>query len=298
MICHRYRVYGLILDSELACPGFVTVSEAKPDVFVRMGSLPNKLENIKASGFKFQANTDHVLTKGLNANMLVSKGKHITIQPKEGANKDIISSLFLAWGLGALLHQRNIFPLHGSVISLGNECVAFCAPSGTGKSSLSALFVKRGYTLLDDNIAAIALVDGVYMVYPGSPVIKFPHDVLKKSGDFFASLGTFQPVLDKYVVEVHQHFPENPQPLKKVYVLTRSGQPGFALSPLNGESRFDSLMKNTFCPQFLRGMNKFPQHFRTVWSLATQLPMVGVQLPDWPTPYADVADMLEQDFLV
>lgn len=297
MVCHRYRVHGLILDSELVCPGFVTVPEAKPDVFVSMGSIPDELENVKASGFKFQANPDHVLIKCLNANMLVSKGRYITIQPKEGTNEDIVRALFLAWGLGALLHQRNIFPLHGSVISLGNECVAFCAPSGTGRSSLCALFVKRGYTLLDDNIAAIRFVDGAYMVYPGAPVIKFPLDVLKKSGDFFASFGTFQPFLDKYAVSVRQDFPVNPQPLKKVYVLTRSGQPWFALSPLSGASRFDSLMKNTFCPQFLRGMNKYSQHFRTVRSLANQIPMVGVQLPDWPTPYADVADVLEQDFL-
>ena len=163
MVCHRYRVHGLILDSELVCPGFVTVPEAKPDVFVSMGSVPDGLENVKASGFKFQANPDHVLTKGRRARMLVSKGNQITIQPREGTHEDVIRSLFMAWGLGALLHQRNVFPLHGSVISLGNECVAFCAPSGTGKSSLAALFVKRGYTLLDDNIAAIRFVDGAYM---------------------------------------------------------------------------------------------------------------------------------------
>ena len=297
MVCSRYRVYGLILESELVCPGFATVSEAKPDVFVKMGDVPDELENVKASGFKFQANPDHVLTKGRRARMLVSKGSQITIQPSEGTHEDVIRSLFMAWGLGALLHQRNIFPLHGSVISLGNECVAFCAPSGTGKSSLSALFVKRGYTLLDDNIAAIGLVNGTYMVYPGAPVIKFPHDVLKKSGDFFSSLGTFQPFLDKYVVVVSQNCPESPLPLKKIYVLTRSGHPGYALSPLNGASRFESLMKNTFCPQFLRGMNKLSQHFRTVRSLANQLPMVGVQLPDWPTPYSEVADVLERDFV-
>lgn len=298
MACYYYRIYGLTLESELACPGFVAVSEAKPEVFVKMGEVPDRLEGISVSGFKFQANPDHVLTKGVRARMLVSKGNRVTIQPKEGTHEYVVRSLFMAWGLGALLHQRNIFPLHGSVVSLGNECVAFCAPSGTGKSSLAALFAKRGYTILDDNIAAIVLVDGVYMVHPGAPVIKVPHDVFEKSGDSFASLGTFQPFLDKYAVEVRQEFPVKPQPLKKIYVLTRSGQAGFALSPLSGASRFDSLMKNTFCLQFLRGMNKFSQHFRTVQSLANQLPMVEVQLPVWPTPYTSVAEMLVQDFLI
>lgn len=298
MACSHYRIYGLNLESELVCPGFVTAREATSDVFVSMGSVPDKLEHIKVSGFMFQANPDHILISGPRARMLVSKGSQITIQPGDGTHGDVIRSLFMAWGLGALLHQRNIFPLHGSVVSLGNECVAFCAPSGTGKSSLAALFVKRGYTLLDDNIAAISFIDGAYMVYPGVPVIKFSHDVLENSGGSFASLGTFHPFFDKSVVVVHQDFPVNPQPLKKVYVLTRSGQPGFALLPLNGTARLDALMKNTFCPQFLRGMDKLPQHFRTILSLANKLPMVGVQLPDWPTPYVDVADMLEQDFLV
>lgn len=297
MACYSYRIYGLTLESELAYPGFVAVSEAKPEVFVKMGEVPDRLEGISASGFKFQANPDHVLAKSVRARMLVSKGNRVTIQSKEGTHEYVVKSLFMAWGLGALLHQRNIFPLHGSVISLGNECVAFCAPSGTGKSSLAALFVKRGYTLLDDNIAAIRFTDGAYMVYPGAPVIKVPHDVLEKSGDSFASLGTFQPFLEKSVVVVHQDFPVYSQPLRKVYVLTRSGQPGFALSPLNGTSRFGSLMKNTFCLQFLRGMNKLSQHFEMVRSMAIQLPMVGVQLPDWPAPYSDVADALEQDFL-
>lgn len=297
MICYRYRIYGLNLESELVCPGFAAVPEAKPDVFVSLGSVPDSLEYVKASGFKFQANPDCILTNGFRAKMLVYKGNQVTIQPRAGIHIDVIRSLFMAWGLGALLHQRDIFPLHGSVISLGNECVAFCAPSGTGKSSLAALFVKRGYTILDDNIAALGLIGGTYVVYPGAPVIKFPHDVLEKSGDSFASLGAFQPFLDKSVVVVHRNFPEHSQPLKKVYVLTRSGQPGFALSPLNGTARLDALMKNTFCAQFLRGMDKLPQHFRAVLSLANTLPMVGVQLPDWPTPYADVADVLERDFL-
>ena len=137
MICHRYRIYGLILESELACTGFVIVSEAKKvntDVFVKTGAVPDELENVKASGFKFQANPDHVLTKGIRARMLVSKGTHVTIQPTEGTHEDVIRSLL--WpGVGALLHQRNIFPLHSSVISLGKSVSPFAPLSGTGKSS-------------------------------------------------------------------------------------------------------------------------------------------------------------------
>lgn len=292
---YRYRIYGMVIESELECPGLVTAADAEPDVFVRIGNVPDKLENTRAAGFKFQANSEHVLMKGQWIDMLVSDGERITIQWRGDVSQERIRAFFLAWGLGALLHQRNIFPLHGSVIGLGAECVAFCAPSGTGKSSLAALFVKKGYALLDDNIAAIARVDGVFQVYPGAPLIRFTRDVMERAGDSLSQFGPAQPVLDKYAVQVRQNFSARPQPLKKIYALARSGR--VRLTPLNGAVRFDTLMQNTFCPQFLRGMEKFPRHFQTVWALAAQLPVVDVELPEWPTPFDGAAEMLERDFL-
>ncbi len=292
-----YRVYGLNLESQFACPELVAVSDVTPEVVVSYGSVPDRLENMRAAGWKFQANADHVLIKTVRiADILVSQGERIIIQPKADAREEEVRALFLGWGLGALLHQRNMLPLHGSVMSLGDECIVFCAPSGTGKSSLAARFVKRGYRLLDDNIAAIARVDGAFKVYPGYPMIKLPADVHQKPEYSFVAPGSFLPALRKYALQVCQDLPAHPQSLKKIYVLTHDGPAARALAPLNGGAKFSFLMQNVFCAQFLQGMDKLAHQFRIIESIAAQTPVLQVRLPDWPTPYDDIAAMLESDF--
>lgn len=293
----HYRVYGLNLEAQFACPELIAVSDVTPDVVVSRGSVPDHLENMRAAGWKFQANADHVLIKTDRiADILVSQGKRIVIQPKADASEEEVRALFLGWGIGALLHQRSMLPLHGSVISLGDECVVFCAPSGTGKSSLAARFVKRGYRLLDDNIAAIARVDGACQVYPGYPMLKLPDDVHQKPEYSFGTPGSFLPALGKYALRVCHDRLAHPQPLKKIYILTHGEPTARALAPLNGGAKFHSLMQNVFCAQFLQGMDKLAHQFRAIESLAARTPVLQVRLPDWPTPYNDIADVLESDF--
>ncbi|MBI4789683.1 MAG: hypothetical protein HY782_21850 [Chloroflexi bacterium] len=297
MVPFRYRAYGLIFESQFECPELVAVSDGQPDVFVAEGHVPEQLENPTRAGFKFQARADQLLIKtNYIANILISQGNRITIQPKAGAHPDNVRALFLGWGIAALLHQRNTLPLHGSVVNVGDECVAFCAPSGTGKSSLAALFVNRGYALLDDNIVAIVPSDSGHGVYPGCPVIKLPDDVVRRPDYAFVTPGRYQSALRKFPMSVCQELPARPQPLKKIYILTRGRRPDFALKPLNGGAKFRSLMKNVFCSQFLHGMGKLSDQFRNIESLAANTPMAEVRLPDWPTPYEHVAQLLEQDF--
>jgi hypothetical protein len=293
-----YRAYGLIIESQLVCPDLVPVSDTTPDVVVSYGNVPDQLENIQVAGWKFQANADQVLIKTDRiASILVSQGKRVVIEPKAGAGEDDVRALLLGWGMGALLHQRNVLPLHGSAISVGDECVTFCAPSGTGKSSMATLFVKRGYRLLDDNIVAIDYLDGAYMVHPGSPVIKLPDDVLQKPDYSFVTPGPFLPALRKYPMRIRQDYSSHPQLLKKIYILTRGEAKAHALMPLAGRIEFDYLMKNVFCLRFLQGMDKLSHQFRTLESIAARTPVMEVRLPDWPMPYDHVADLVEQDFV-
>lgn len=293
----HYRVFGLTLESTFSCPELVPASEGKPDVHVSRGSVPDRLKNVSSAGRKYQANTDEVLIKTKSiADILVSYGTQIVVEPKVDAQDEQVRALFLGWGMGALLHQRGMLPLHGSVISLGDECIVFCAPSGAGKSSLAALFVKRGYRLLDDNIAAVGLVDRVPKVYPGYAVIKLPSDVQRKREYSFLSPGPFLPALGKYTFQVRQDSPAYPQTLRKIYVLEHGEHKTCELTPLSGGAKFRFLMQNVFCAQFLRGTDKLPLQFRAVESIAARTPAMQAWLPDWPTPYDDVADLLEYDF--
>ena len=55
--------------------------------------------------------------------------------------------------------------------------------SGTGKSSLAAVLVRRGYPLLADDVSVIGFQDNEPVVYPGIPHLKLWYDVMKKLGE-------------------------------------------------------------------------------------------------------------------
>lgn len=296
---YRYSVYGLTVETPFPCPELMPSTDGSVDLSVTEGATPAYLENATASGFKFEANPEHVLIKTLRkADLLISHGTKVIVQRKNGASDEEVRFLLLGWGLGAALHQRNRLPLHASAIRLGNEAVAFCAPSGTGKSSTAALFVKRGYRLLDDNIAAIGRVDGTHMVFPGSPTLKLPGDVVRKPGFPFNVEECGQPVLSKYPVDVRKDFSTQPQPLRKIYVLSRSEKLPFGPVPLSGGAKFDALVRNIYSVRFLRGIDNLLGLFYTARTLAGEVAVAEIHLPGQLDAYEGLVEAVERDLAV
>lgn len=51
-------------------------------------------------------------------------------------------------------------PVHAAAVTNGSRCAVICAPSGGGKSTLSAAFVRRGWRTVGDDKLLLRLVDG------------------------------------------------------------------------------------------------------------------------------------------
>jgi hypothetical protein len=51
-------------------------------------------------------------------------------------------------------------PVHAAAVTDGNRCAVICAPSGGGKSTLSAAFVRRGWRTVGDDKLLLRVVDG------------------------------------------------------------------------------------------------------------------------------------------
>ncbi|MBF0526855.1 MAG: hypothetical protein HQK56_17360, partial [Deltaproteobacteria bacterium] len=204
--------------------------------------------------------------------------------------------VLLGWALGALLHQRDLLPLHGSAINLDDGCVVFCAPSGTGKSTLAASFLRQGYQLMDDNIAVVVPVDGKFMVYPGYPEIKLWPQVFKEFGHGSLKYRTVRPSYGKQAIDVGGQFQNRPQPLKKIYIISRTRLPELKITPLTGGDKFQALLQNTFCVRFVRGLGKIATHLNAVQALAAAIPVLKIQIPEHLLLDQDLIRFLEQDF--
>jgi hypothetical protein len=51
-------------------------------------------------------------------------------------------------------------PVHAAAVTDGSRCAVICAPSGGGKSTLSAAFVRRGWRTVGDDKLLLRVVDG------------------------------------------------------------------------------------------------------------------------------------------
>jgi hypothetical protein len=51
-------------------------------------------------------------------------------------------------------------PLHAAAVTDGSRCAVICAPSGGGKSTLSAAFVRRGWRAVGDDKLLLRVADG------------------------------------------------------------------------------------------------------------------------------------------
>jgi hypothetical protein len=115
------------------------------------------------------------------ARFLVLDGKKIIIQKENNAEDRDVRLLLFGSAMGALLYQRGWLPLHGCAVKAGDSAYIITGVSGAGKSALTAALLKRGYSVLSDDISPITAGDeGEPMVYPGLPFLMLWADVLEK----------------------------------------------------------------------------------------------------------------------
>jgi hypothetical protein len=290
-----YRAYGLTILSEIPCPELEESAPGQePDVRIQRGAVPEYLEKPNYSGFKCQADDCSLLIRtDFVAKLLISGGTQIFVQERDGAQEQEIRTLLLGWRLGAVLHQRGILPLHASAVAADQGCMAFCAPSGIGKSTLAYAFMKKGYRLLDDNIAAIKTDLGRAMVLPGYSEIKLHGDALLNSNDGSHPL---RPVLrncDKFALTARDRFEKVPRQLRRVYVLSQDIAPAPRLTRLKGGAAFQALSENTFCARFLKGMGQPAKHFDMLIRLANQVPVYAIQFSPEVLQPDELAQIIE-----
>ena len=294
---YLYFCYGLTILSEIRCPELVEIEPgSEPDVRIRLGPVPESLGEPKYSGYKCEANdSEFLIVTDRIVKLLISGGNQIFVEEREGAHDYEIRTLLLGWGLGTLLHQRGVFPLHASAVAGSQGCLSFCASSGAGKSTLAYAFLKRGYRLLDDNIAALKPDSGVPMVFPGYPEIKLWGSDL---GDTTNGYTRLRPVIretGKFALNARDHFERNPQPLKRIYTISRGCSPAPRIERLKGRAAFLALSENTFCARFLRGMGQPAKHFDMLIRLANQIPVFDLRFPADSFPPDELARIIEDD---
>jgi hypothetical protein len=154
----------------------------------------------------------------------------VVAYPTPGSSHAALHDSFTRGVIPVVMLARGCEALHASAVDTGSGVVAFCARSGTGKSSLALALTLQGARLWADDTVVLQWaedrVESMALPFP----VRVDHHVREMLG---------RPA------DVRLADPGARQPLRQVYFLTRDvtidpGRP--ELAPVRGGSRFERLL--------------------------------------------------------
>ena len=85
---------------------------------------------------------------------------------------ELIEISFKGVVLSFWLEKKGIPVLHASSVVVANQAIAITGESGSGKSSLTAMFLKYGFPMLSDDVLSLKITHKDILGLPGSNFIK------------------------------------------------------------------------------------------------------------------------------
>lgn len=209
-----YRAYGLDICSELPLPGTFS-RDGGCDLSIRLGAVP--CDHGNSDDFVDVTPQEVCFFWKPMGTILVRNGKEIVVEPAANSNQQLIRHFILTAGIAMIFHQRGVYVLHASAVSIHGNCVAFVGESGWGKSTTAAYFKKTKHRLIVDDVLPVFVESGTPVVFPG-----FAYNRVRPDAATF--LG--EPERE------HKPAPaEQALPLKRVYLLQEGTQVQIAPIP-------------------------------------------------------------------
>lgn len=223
--------------------------ERAADLTIDFGSIPDRLPNLAVDRPLVQIAADGTCRFGLPgvaAYMIDPAGTRVIIDPAAGASATDVRLFLFGSVFAVLCFRRGLLPLHASCVRIGNAAVAFAGPSGIGKSSLAASFLRHGRAVLADDVTVVdATAPEGPRVLPTFPRIKLWRDALERMGLPIKGLERTRPAFDKYNLPITSDFCAEALPLAAVIHLDFSPTLG-APKRLGGVMAVERTQRNLY----------------------------------------------------
>lgn len=266
---HHYHLFGLRVASELVLPEALEDDSAgEPDVMVLLGAIgfPPAAPGISAvaSGL--------MLTVPDLARYWIRNGREIVVDPVPGVPDKNVRLYLLGSGMGTVLHQRGLLPLHANAVETDGCAVAFVGESGAGKSTLAGWFHDRGHRVLSDDVCVIDGIEtGRPLVYPAVRRLRLCRDALLASGrtaeDFEPSYSG-DPAFDKFDVPLAPD-EATPLPLSAIVLLEFGTREGVEL--VAGIEAAEILFAHTYRGGLVEQVGNAQFHWQAVTRLISSI---------------------------
>lgn len=226
-----HTLCGWRVRSALPLPDLLpwTGDDRAPDLHIVVGKVPDRVESPVYSGPLLQVGGDgatRFAIGGVAAYWVDTDGRRVVVEPAAAAEDPAVRTFLFGTVFAVVCERRAVLPLHACCVRFdgpgGSRAVAFSGPSGVGKSTLAAAFLRRGYTILADDLTVVdPAAPGGPVVLPTFPRLKLWRNTLDRFGLPVAGLERVRAELEKYCQPLEQGFSAEPLPLAAVYHLSR-----------------------------------------------------------------------------
>ena len=184
---YYYRLYGMLLESELCFPEADELTPpVTPDATLTLGMPPEWVVTEYRQG-KFSSITEQVMWFRLYDELLVyvEQGSKAIVWKLDPALDEVRMRTYLLSGaVTFLLLQRGYLLIHGSALCHKDKAYLISGPSGSGKSTTALHLMKQpGILFASDDICAIRTENGQSILYPGPPWQRVCADVMRRNPD-------------------------------------------------------------------------------------------------------------------
>lgn len=222
---HDRMLCGLRVASELPLPDLApwTGADRPADLTIALGPVPARLNDVTVDRPLLQATADgtcRFAVPGVAAYLISPDGDRVVVDPVLDPAAPDIRVFLLGTVFGILCFKRGWLPLHAGCVRVGAKAVAFAGPSGVGKSTLAAAFLRRGHAVLADDVTVLDIsAPGGPQVLPAFPRLKLWRDAMQRMDFPTDGLERARVTLEKYHVPIDAAFCTDPLPLSAVFYL-------------------------------------------------------------------------------
>jgi hypothetical protein len=236
-----YRVYGVTLASQLGFPHLERASDSEPaelSLLVRRPDVvPPDYQGAAQLVWQYRA-ADRLSLSVYDAGdgfvfhypsrvqfRLSADLRSVTCTAVRGLDEELIRYLFLGLVLSFILHRRGRPTLHAGAVRVGEGAVAFTAPPGVGKSSLTAYCVRAGHAVLSDDVVPLARGEDGVLALPGVPQLRLWPDAAAALWEDPARLPRHALQTEKrqiWLPLTDRFYCTEPLPVRAIYFLERS----------------------------------------------------------------------------
>jgi hypothetical protein len=178
---------------------------------------------------------------------------NVPVELVEATNLEDVEELVIL-ALTAGWRNAGWVPVHAAAVTNGERCAVICAPSGGGKSTLTAAFVRRGWRAVGDDKLLLRMVDG----RPHLAALQRTFNLHPRTSAWFPEVGDLEALplystwTQKRKVKIASIWPEptaddaHPTHLLRVSRSPNAG--GIAYAPLDARETLTTLLRQVAIP--------------------------------------------------